>query len=253
MTERPATPRLTVAATKPPSPSPSPIRAQPMTPKSPAVRHETARTKDQRSSPPSPTSLAVNSAVWVSKDMLLGARRLKTRSVRSETIVPEHQQPTTSSFTSTSSKASNSTGTLPSRPQLPNRTPTPQRSNPEISLTLQNWNGTWDLDNKYPAPSYLGVLDLGAFFAFFSQRSGVALADLDYLTFKLIFGEHPQQIEVINKNSGDEGWKKLKDKIRKFFKFVRNGNRRESDFDVWVEIGNKKDVLQEESEDSVGL
>jgi hypothetical protein len=118
---------------------------------------------------------------------------------------------------------------------------------------FQNSNGTWDLDNKYPASSYLGFLDLGAFFAFFSQRSGVALAELEYLTFKLIFGDHSQQIEVINKNGGEEEWEKLKGKIRKFFKFVKNGSPRESEFDIWVEIGDKKEAIRGEDEDSAGF
>ena len=119
-------------------------------------------------------------------------------------------------------------------------------------LTFQKSNRAWDLDNKYLASSYLGVLDLAAFFALFSQRSGVALAELEYLTFTLMFGNHPPQIEVINKNGGEEEWKKLKDKIRKFFKFVKHGSPKESEFDIWVEIGDKEAMLGE-IEDSAGF
>jgi hypothetical protein len=137
---------------------------------------------------------------------------------------------------------------------LPSSTATPRRSNPEISLTLQRSDRTWDLDNKYPASSYLGHLDLTAFFAFFSQRSGLPLAELDYLTFKLRFGDqYPQQIELINKDNGEKEWKKLKSKIKKFFKFVKDSTPRESEFDVWVEIGNKKEVVQEVEEDLAGF
>ena len=116
---------------------------------------------------------------------------------------------------------------------------------------LQNSNGTWDLDKKVH-DSYLRVLDLSAFFALFSQRSGVPLVELDYLTFKLIFGAHPQQIEVIHKDSGEEEWMDLKAKIRKFFKFVWNGNPREREFDVWVEIGDTKEVIHDQDDDDLG-
>ena len=177
-------------------------------------------------------------------------------SIRADTASSKVQSSPIPSFGSTSSKSFNSVPAITSQTHLPGPPTTPRHSNQEISLTLQNSNGTWDLETRYAASSYLRKLDLAAFFAFFSQRSGVPLADLDYLTFKLMFGdlrEHLPQIETINKHSGEQEWEKLKSKIGKFFKFVRSWSPRGSEFDIWVEIGDKKEVLQEENEDLTGF
>ena len=125
-----------------------------------------------------------------------------------------------------------------------NRSPltTPGRNNPELVVILQRSNGTFDLTHKLPYKTYIPRLVLSAFCALFSQRSGVPLSELDYLTFKLDFGNHPQQIEVIRRDSREDEWNELKDRIRKFFKFVRKGSPREKDFDIWVEIGRGQDM-----------
>ena len=128
----------------------------------------------------------------------------------------------------------------------------PGSNNPELFLILQKRNGTFDLSNKLLYKSYLPALDLSAFFALFSQRSGVPLADLNVLTFKLDFGNHPQQIEVIRRFGGAEEWIDLKSTIRKFFKFVRKGSPRETDFDIWVEIGCEEDFGEANDQDNHG-
>jgi hypothetical protein len=124
----------------------------------------------------------------------------------------------------------------------------PGRGKPEITVTLQNSNSSLDFDNQLLASDVL-VLDLPGFYAFFSERSGVPLTVLGCLTFSIKFGDYPRQILVISKDSGEEEWIDMKAKIRKIFTYVRE-NHTKTEFNIWVEIGNRNATVGEDDDDS---
>jgi hypothetical protein len=115
-------------------------------------------------------------------------------------------------------------------------------------MTLQKSDSTFDFDNEVSG-DYLRALDLSAFFAFFSQRSGVPLSELQCLTLKLNFGGRPPQIFVVGKEIESEEWGAVKGKIRKFFEFVRGENEGEKRFYVWIEIGDWREARMEVDEE----
>ena len=108
----------------------------------------------------------------------------------------------------------------------------------EMSLTLQISDGSFDLETDVSG-DYLRHLDLSAFFAFFSQRSGVPLAELQTLILKMRFEGGPRQNQVIDKTSGEEEWRKVKSRIRRFFEFVRGENPSANGFYIWIEFGKE--------------
>jgi hypothetical protein len=109
----------------------------------------------------------------------------------------------------------------------------------EVTLKIQNSDGTWDLKGVL-GRQYLRSLNLAAFIAFVSQHSGVPLAAIESLTFKLKFGAFKRQIEFIHEKDGNEGWKELKMRMRTFFFFVREETPKETMFDVWIGIGDQR-------------
>lgn len=188
------------------------------------------RPKDQAPSPI--VGLSNRASSHIHSDGVMAAQKVSL----STPALPKHQ-----------SSKSTSTAARPHLSSPATARPSGKPWASRISLTLQTSDGTFDFDNEVSG-NYLRVPDLSAFFAFFSQRSNVPLAELDCLTLKMRFGGRPQQIQVINKLGTEEEWMTVKTKIRKFFEFVRDENPK-ARFYIWIEIGNKNEVVCEDEEE----
>jgi hypothetical protein len=129
-------------------------------------------------------------------------------------------------------------------------TPTSKALNPpEICLIFQNSAGNYDLKKPVPAVK-LRESSLSTFFEYFAERSSVPLQSLDCLTFSFFFAGN--NVEVLHKESGEDEWMQLKNNIRRLFGFARKRHPKKNDFEIWVDIGDTREVA-EEDEDLGGL
>jgi hypothetical protein len=131
---------------------------------------------------------------------------------------------------------------------LPSTLTTSSR-NPEICLNFQSPAGNYNLNRSVPA-SCLRASSLSAFFELFSERSGVSIDSLNCLTFRYSFVG--KDVEVIQRDSSQDEWERLKNHMRRRLRFSRERDPRRKEFDIWVDAGDTRNVMERE-EDLGGL
>ena len=134
---------------------------------------------------------------------------------------------------STTSVPTGNSGVL----QTPVMTPAPVG---KIFLTFaKQYDGKYVADLRNPIPIQQLRISLSAFFDLYSSHSGVSLAELKCLTFSLHWADY-SFIEPISCDATEEHWGVLKDDIRRLYKHTRNTRPDFTDFQIWVDIGDKK-------------
>jgi hypothetical protein len=111
----------------------------------------------------------------------------------------------------------------------------PDPSEPQdIIFILHNKSSTLDFESPIPFHVFRNTT-VSAFFTLYSQRSGIALENLEKLTFTVVFTNH--LTFTMSRDEDDRSWRRLKKRIGSLYLLTRERRPNETDFEVWVDAG----------------